>query len=193
MFGGIYIFILVSNIFISGDKMQPQPQPTQPPYYPPSPQPKLLIVIVAVVVVIVLIVVGVLWAFVFSKGGEEEEQMLPPVDGTPYCTMSASTSGTETGKTKVNVTWMVSCPSRADIKWSDIPKSSAKVLDDGVAISNPTWKTWPTGTYVTGGDVITMTLNRTTVASGSIVKLILVHAPSGSTFGVSSVTLTYTT
>lgn len=116
--------------------------------------------------------------------------------GTPYCTLSASTSGTETGKTQFNVTWMVSSPSRADIKWSDVPNASAKYLDDGVAISAIA-VSYPTGTYVTGGDIIRATFTRTgygssPVATGSIVKLILVYVPSGGTFAESSVTMSYT-
>lgn len=112
--------------------------------------------------------------------------------GTSYCTLSASTSGTGTGQSQVNITWMVSAPSRADIKWSDIPQASAKVFDDGVVITSPTFAVWPSGTYVTGGDIIRVTLNRSSVASGSIIKLILVYAPSGGTLAESSVTVSYT-
>lgn len=112
--------------------------------------------------------------------------------GTPYCYLDASTSGTESGKTQVNVTWMVSYTSRANIRWSDIPQASAKIVKNGTVMSSGfTWKTWPTTTYVTGGDTIIVTLNRATVASGSIIKLVLVYAPSGGTVAESSVTLNY--
>lgn len=118
-----------------------------------------------------------------------------PYGTTPYCSLNTSTSGTESGKTQVNVTWMVSSPSRADIKWSDILQSSAKVLCNGTVLAqttNYTWQAWPTGTYVTSGDTITVTLNRTAVAPGSIIKLILIYAPAGCTLSESSVTLNYT-
>lgn len=128
----------------------------------------------------------VLYIWISGFGPTEEQ---PP----PYCILSASTSGTESGKTRVNVTWMVMSTSRADIKWSDVTQYSAKIVKNGTVMSSGfVWTTWPTGTYVTGGDIIKVTLNRAAAASGSIVKLVLVYAPSGGTFGECSVTVTYT-
>ncbi len=186
---GILLLILLA-IFFAG-KSNPQ-APSYPPPPPKAKEDKTLKIIIIVIVVIVLLVIlvpailaAVLYGWVSG--------MAPSGGGTPYCILSASTSGTESGKTQVNVTWMVISPSRADIKWSDIPQASAKVYDDGVVISSPTFLVWPSGTYVTGGNTITVTLTRATVTSGSIIKLVLVHAPSGGTFGESSGTLTYTT
>lgn len=143
---------------------------------------------VILMVAITVVLAAVLYVWVSS--------MTPTGGGTPYCTLSASTSGTGAASgadiyTQVNVTWMVSSPSRADIKWSDVPNASAKYLDDGVVITAVA-VTYPDGIYITGGDIITATLNRATVVTGSSIRLVLVHVPSGGTLADSAVTLSYT-
>lgn len=144
---------------------------------------------VILMVAITVVLAAVLYVWVSS--------MTPTGGGTPYCTLSASSSGTSgstaAGYTQVNVTWMVSSPSRADVKWSDVANASSKILADGVAIT-PDAKVFPpsTSVYVTGGDTITVRLLRSAVASGTVVKLVLVHVPSGGTFAESSITLSYT-
>ncbi len=166
---------------ISPGEVQPQQ---------PAPRPKRRnSMIIGVIVVALILILGIVHAVYFAWTQTEV------VDHwEPYCTLSSATiSGTETGKTQVNVTWTVTGVSRADIKWSDSPQAYAKILKNNTSMSSGfMWKTWPTGTYVTDGNTITVTLNRTAVDSGSIIKIVLVYAPAGCTFSESSVTLNYT-
>lgn len=172
---------------------QPPPQYPQPPmipsFQPPTYQPKpkksrtglIVGVTLAVVAIVILSMIMYVWVSGFGVSGAP----------TPQAYLSGVVSSE--GKTWVNITWTVQSVSRPDVLWSDIPMSSAKVLDDGATMSSTTFVSYPTSGYVTGGDVITVMLLKSTVASGSVIQLILVHAPTGCTFAQSSITLIYTT
>lgn len=137
---------------------------------------------VILMVAITVVLAAVLYVWVSS--------MTTTAPITPFITMTAATSDTGTGYTQGNVTWTITSPSRADIKWADVPQTSAKFLDDGTAIT-PTAVTWPGTTYVSGGDTIKATFLRSAVTSGSIIKLILVYTPSSGTCGESQTTFTW--
>lgn len=141
----------------------------------------------AVVIVLVILLPSVILGMVLSVWVSS----MTPTDGAaPTITLTHTGTVSWTGVSRVNVTWMISGVSRSDIKWTDTPTSSMKILVGGASVVATITKN-AGGTYVTGGDTISANMTATVCPTGSVVQLIIVYTPTGSTCGTVTTTVTY--